>query len=133
MVVAEGTEQDLMGVSSERDATDNIRLEDTGIFLKEKIKSCSKQTRLEVNLKHVDSNSTIWSIPANPHDLAFCLILGTVRCTLGWPDGRTRWWGIGGIDLPIFSFSSAVSKRKQIDPKDETWIVVLMPTGQRET
>jgi 6-phosphofructokinase 1 len=130
IVVGEGAGQDLMGITGERDASGNIRLGDIGIFLKDQINAYFKKAGMEVTLKYIDPSYMIRSMPANPRDSAFCLLLGhnAVHAAMA---GRTNmlvgFWKSRFTHVPI---QLAVSKRKQIDPKGRFWSNVLSCTGQ---
>jgi 6-phosphofructokinase 1 len=130
IVVGEGAGQDLMERTSEKDASGNIKLEDIGVFLKEKIKGYFEKIDAEVNLKYIDPSYTIRSVPANPSDSAFCLVLGHDAVHAGMT-GRTNmlvgYWNQQFTHVPI---CMAVSKRKQIDPSGRLWSDVLSSTGQ---
>lgn len=130
VVVAEGAGQDLMTATDERDASGNIRFQDIGLFLKEKIKEYFNQAGFEINLKYIDPSYTIRSMPANPHDAVFCLLLGhnAVHAGLaGRTDMLVGYWNGEYTHVPI---PLAVSQRKRIDPKGRLWSSVLESTGQ---
>ncbi len=130
IVVGEGAGQDLMGETGERDASGNIRLGDVGVFLKDQINAYFKKAGMEVTLKYIDPSYMIRSMPANPRDSAFCLLLGhnAVHAAMA---GRTNmlvgFWKSRFTHVPI---QLAVSKRKQIDPEGRFWSNVLSCTGQ---
>jgi 6-phosphofructokinase 1 len=130
VVVGEGAGQDLMGVTSEMDASGNVRLGDIGIFLKDQINSHFKEAGTEVTLKYIDPSYTIRSMPANPRDSAFCLLLGHNAVHAGMA-GRTNmlvgFWKSQYTHVPI---RLAVSKPKRIDPEGRFWCNVLLCTGQ---
>jgi 6-phosphofructokinase 1 len=130
VVVAEGAGQDLMEHALERNASGNIRLGDIGVFLKDQITDHFKKSGMEVTLKYIDPSYMIRSMPANPPDSAFCLMLGHNAVHAGMA-GRTNmvagYWKGEFTHVPI---SAAVSKRKEIDPKDKLWTGVLSSTGQ---
>ena len=130
IVVAEGAGQDLMEKSCERDASGNIKYGDIGIFLRDAIKKYFKQTDIELTLKYIDPSYTIRSTPANPHDSAFCLLLGQSAVHAGMT-GRTNmvvsFWNHQFTHVPI---SLAVSQRKKIDPQGMLWNSVIASTGQ---
>lgn len=130
VVVAEGAGQDLMEDTLERDASGNIRLGDIGVFLKDQITNHFKKKGTEVTLKYIDPSYMIRSMPASPPDSAFCLMLGHNAVHAGMA-GRTNmvvgYWKGEFTHVPI---SAAVSKRKEIDPKDKLWTGVLSSTGQ---
>ena len=130
IVAGEGAGQDLMEARKERDASGNIRFGDIGIFITDQIKSYFKKAGIDVNLKYIDPSYTIRSMPANPKDSAFCLLLGhnAVHAAM---TGRTNMlvgnWKGEFTHVPI---ELAVSKRKQINPVGKFWNNVLSCTGQ---
>jgi 6-phosphofructokinase 1 len=130
VVVAEGAGQDLMKEMGERDASGNIRFGDIGLFLRDQIKAYLEKAGVELNLKYIDPSYTIRSMPANPHDSAFCLLLGHNAVHAGMA-GRTNMvvgnWKNEFTHVPI---PLAVSKRKKIDPAGWLWRNVLASTGQ---
>ena len=130
IVAAEGAGQDLMEKTNRQDASGNIKLEDIGIFLKEKIKEYLTGAGMQFSLKYIDPSYTIRSMPANPNDSVFCLLLGHNAVHAGLA-GRTNmvvgFWNDQFTHVPI---SMAVSERKQIDPKSRLWNNVLAATGQ---
>jgi 6-phosphofructokinase 1 len=130
IVVAEGAGQDLMEKTNERDASGNIRFGDIGLFLKEKIQGYFQEIGMEFSLKYIDPSYTIRSMPANPHDSVFCLLLGHNAVHAGMA-GRTNmvvgFWKDEFTHVPI---SLTASQRKRIDPKGRLWNNVLASTGQ---
>jgi 6-phosphofructokinase 1 len=130
IVVAEGAGQDLLASTGEHDASGNVKLVDIGIYLRDAIKEHFKSIGMEVNLKYIDPSYSIRSQPANPHDSAFCLLMGHNAVHAGMA-GRTGmivgYWNNLFTHLPI---SLAVSERKKIDPLGWMWNSVLASTGQ---
>ena len=130
VVVAEGAGHDLMEEMGERDASGNIRFGDIGVFLRDHIKAYFEKAGMELNLKYIDPSYTIRSMPANPHDSAFCLLLGHNAVHAGMA-GRTNMvvgnWKNQFTHVPI---PVAVSQRKKIDPTGWLWRNVLASTGQ---
>jgi len=130
ILAGEGAGQDLMEARQERDASGNIRFGDIGLFLMDQIKNYFNEAGIEVNLKYIDPSYTIRSMPANPKDSAFCLLLGhnAVHAAM---TGRTNMlvgnWKGAFTHVPI---ELAVSKRKQINPIGRFWSNVLSCTGQ---
>jgi 6-phosphofructokinase 1 len=130
VVAAEGAGQDLLEANAERDASGNIRLGDIGTFLRDQINDYFKKAEMEISVKYIDPSYTIRSMPANPHDSAFCLILGHNAVHAGMA-GRTGMvvgnWRAEFTHVPI---AAAVSQRKQIDPRGKLWTGVVSTTGQ---
>lgn len=130
VVVGEGAGQDLVGLNGEKDPSGNIRFGDVGIFLRDTIRSFFRESGTRVELKYIDPSYTIRSMPANPRDSSFCLLLGHNAVHAGMT-GRTNmlvgYWKREFTHLPI---ELAVSGRKRIDPDGRFWSTVLSCTGQ---
>jgi len=130
VVVAAGAGQDLMEKTAERDASGNIKYGDIGIFLRDAIKDYFKKAAAEINLKYIDPSYMIRSMPANPHDSAFCLLLGQSAVHAGM-SGRTNmvvsFWNHQFTHVPI---TLAVSQRKKIDASRMLGNSGLAVTGQ---
>ena len=130
IVVAEGAGQNLMEKSDEYDPSGNVKLQDIGSFLKNRIESYLKEKGINPTLKYIDPSYMIRSMPANPHDSVFCLLLGHNAVHAGMA-GKTNmvvgYWNDEYTHVPI---PLAVAKRKQIDPKGRLWSSVLASTGQ---
>ncbi len=130
IVVGEGAGQNLMQETGARDASGNVRFGDIGPFLKDQINGYFKKEGMEVNLKYIDPSYSIRSLPANPRDSAFCLLLGQHAVHAGM-SGRTNMvvanWKGEFTHVPI---RMAVSSRKKIDPNGRFWSTVLSCTGQ---
>jgi len=130
IVVGEGAGQDLMQGTGAKDASGNVKFNDIGLFLKDQINAYFKKEGMEVNLKYIDPSYTIRSLPANPRDSAFCLLLGRHAVHAGM-SGRTNMvvanWKGEFTHVPI---RMAVSSRKKIDPNGRFWSTVLSCTGQ---
>jgi len=130
IVAGEGAGQNLMQGTGARDASGNIKFSDIGLFLKDQINGYFKKEGMELNLKYIDPSYTIRSLPANPRDSAFCLLLGRNAVHAGM-SGRTGMvvanWKGEFTHVPIHL---AVSSRKKIDPSGRFWSTVLSCTGQ---
>ena len=130
IVVGEGAGQNLMQGTGAKDASGNVKFNDIGLFLKDQINGYFKKEGMEVNLKYIDPSYTIRSLPANPRDSAFCLLLGRHAVHAGM-SGRTGMvvanWKGEFTHVPI---RMAVSSRKKIDSNGRFWSTVLSCTGQ---
>jgi 6-phosphofructokinase 1 len=130
VVVAEGAGQDLMTETNKRDESGNVRLNDIGLFLRDEIMAYFEREGKGISLKYIDPSYMIRSMPANPHDSVFCLLLGHNAVHAGMA-GRTNLvtgsWNGEYTHVPI---PLAVSKRKQIDPDGRLWSSVVESTGQ---
>ena len=130
IVVAEGAGQDLLESTGQRDASGNVKFVDIGLYLRDAIKKHFKSKETEVNLKYIDPSYIIRSQPANPHDSAFCLLMGHSAVHAGMA-GRTEmivgYWNNLFTHVPI---ALSVSERKKMDPQGWIWNSVLASTGQ---
>ena len=130
-VVAEGAGQDLIARSGERDPSGNVKYGDIGVFLRDAIRDHFKRAGVEISLKYIDPSYIIRSVPAIPHDSAFCLLLGHSAVHAGM-SGRTNmvvgFWNHRFTHVPI---SLATSERKKIDPQGDLWSAVLARPGTR--
>jgi 6-phosphofructokinase 1 len=130
IVVAEGAGQDLVQGTGERDASGNVRFSDVGLYLKDQIVQRFKKSGTELNLKYIDPSYIIRSMPANPHDSAFCLMLGHNAVHAGMA-GKTNMvvgnWQRQFTHVPI---DLAVTARRKIEPDGRLWSNVVSCTGQ---
>lgn len=130
IVVAEGAGQDLLSSSGARDRSGNARYGDIGVFLRDAIREHFETIGMEINVKYIDPSYAIRSVPANPHDSAFCLVLAHNAVHAGMA-GRTGmvvgFWNHQVTHVPI---PLAVLERKKIDPEGALWSSVLASTGQ---
>ena len=130
IVVGEGAGQDLAEGTGERDASGNIRFGDIGLFLRDRIRAYFKEAGMHVDLKYIDPSYTIRSMPANPRDSAYCLLLGHNAVHAGMT-GRTNmlvgFWKGDYTHVPV---PLAASSRKKIDPDGRLWSNVISCTGQ---
>jgi 6-phosphofructokinase 1 len=134
IVAAEGAGQHLMTEAAAGvDASGNRRLNDIGLYLRERITSHFAAAGVELNLKYIDPSYAIRSVEANPFDSVYCLRLAqnAVHAALA---GRTamvvgRWRG-RFVHLPM---ALAVSHRNEVEPSGDLWLSELEATGQPRT
>jgi 6-phosphofructokinase 1 len=130
IVVAEGAGQDILEKTGERDPSGNIRFQDVGVFLRDRIHAYFKRKGTEIGLKYIDPSYTIRSVPADANDSAFCLLLGHNAVHAGMT-GRTNmvvgFWFNDFTHVPI---PMATSTRKKVDPDGWVWNSVITTTGQ---
>jgi 6-phosphofructokinase 1 len=134
VVVAEGAGQDLLqNTGGQRDASGNVRLQDIGPFLADRIKTHLQAIGLESTLKYIDPSYIIRSVPASPVDSVFCWRLAQNAVHAGMC-GKTKVvvarWHNHFVHVPI---RAAISHRNQVDPEGDLWLSVLEATGQGET
>jgi 6-phosphofructokinase 1 len=131
IVVAEGAGQHFFEEETlEKDASGNIKNEDIGLYLKNKISGEFKSQNFPFTIKYIDPSYIIRSAPANANDSKFCSLLAqnAVHAAMaGKTDFVIGHWNNFFTLLPI---PIAVCKRKKIDVKGELWWNVLETTGQ---
>jgi len=130
IVVAEGAGQELFEASGERDSSGNIKYGDIGTYLRDAIRDYFKQIGMEINLKYIDPSYMIRSQPANPHDSAFCLLMGHNAVHAGMAGRTDMIVGLWNDQFTHVPTQLAVSARKKIDPSGWIWSSVLASTGQ---
>ncbi len=131
IVVAEGAGQKFFDNEDNlRDASGNIRLNDIGPFLRDRIKDSFAEKSLPLNIKYIDPSYMIRSLPANANDSVFCGFLGRDAVHAGMA-GKTRLvighWNNHFVHLPM---EATAGKRKQVTPNGKLWTTVLESTGQ---
>lgn len=133
IVVAEGAGQDLMGGEvEERDASGNVKHQDIGVFLKDRITEYFAGLGFPMNLKYFDPSYFIRSVPANGDDSLMCngLARHAVHAALaGKTDVLIGLWNDVLIHVPI---PLAIAGKKRVSPEGELWMGVIEATGQPE-
>ena len=133
IVVAEGAGQELCTDSARGAATDpsgNVRLNDIGILLRDRISEHFRRRSLDVTLKYIDPSYHIRSVPASSNDSVFCwnmarhavhaAMAGNTEVLIG------RWHGrFVHVPMPL-----ATRFRKQVDVNGDLWMSVVESTGQ---
>lgn len=130
IVVAEGTGQDLLGSSNDRDASGNVKFQDIGLFMREKINQYFDAQEMEVNVKYFDPSYSVRSVPANTYDAVYCfsLAMAAVHAAMA---GKTEMiighWHNRFVHIPMLL---ATQKRQTVDPRGDLWLAVLESTNQ---
>jgi 6-phosphofructokinase 1 len=133
VVVAEGAGQELLASSSnERDASGNVKLQDIGLFLRDKIDAYFKAENVPVVMRYFDPSYIVRSSPANAEDSIICdlfaryavhaAMAGKTGLVIGFLHGKF-------IHVPI---ELLATRKKAMNPNDEGWRAVLAATGQPE-
>ena len=130
VVVAEGAGQKFFDASGQKDPSGNVKLQDIGMFLKDRILTCFETRDKAVSLKYIDPSYIIRSLPANSNDHVFCSFLGrnAVHAAMA---GKTRLlighWNNHFVHIPM---SASAGRRKKVNPNGRLWQSVLEATGQ---
>jgi len=72
VVAAEGAGQELLGASSDKDASGNVKLRDVGHFLRDAISAHFQARGVDMTLRYFDPSYQIRARPANPEDALLC-------------------------------------------------------------
>lgn len=131
VVVAEGAGQEFFTEQEAKtDASGNVRFQDIGVYLKERIDEDLSRDGIEHSVKYFDPSYMIRSVPAHGTDAIFCLHLAqnAVHAAMA---GRTSmvagYWHGQFTHVPI---SLATHKQRRIDPQAQLWQSVLQVTAQ---
>lgn len=134
LVVAEGAGQRLFeqdeSAHETKDASGNVRPQDIGIFLRDRISEYLRLVGIPFALKYIDPSYLIRSAPATPSDSLFAGILGQMAAHAAMA-GKTgmfvSYWNDQFTHVPI---AAVVSQTKKIDPNGHLWQSVVECTGQ---
>ncbi len=133
VVVAEGAGQHLFDQDPqqrERDPSGNLRLDDIGALLRDRIGEYFRLMDTPLNLKYIDPSYLIRSSAATPSDSLLAGIYGqmAVHAAMAGKTGMLvgNWHG-HFTHVPI---EAAVAGRKTIDPASNFWQSVIECTGQ---
>ena len=131
ILVAEGAGQHLFEREpGQRDSSGNIKRNDIGLLLKEKIASYFKKSDIPVSLKYIDPSYIIRSAQATANDSKFCHQLGQ-NVVHGAMAGKTGFVvGIWSDTFTYIPIKSTLGGRKKIDMESELWWSVMEATGQ---
>jgi len=133
IIVAEGAGQNLFARKKgpvRRDASGNIRLNDIGVLLKEKIEEYFRNRNMEINLKYIDPSYIIRSVAANASDSILCGVLAQYAVHAGMAGKTGMLVGLVNDTYVHLPFRAVAAQRKTIDPKGNIWMLVLESTGQ---
>ncbi len=130
IVIAEGVAQDLSNRENRRDASGNLILSDSGVWLKKEIAQYLDRQGIEHNIKYIDPSYIIRSVPASPEDALFCNMVGQYAVHAGM-SGRTAvvigQWNHYFGNIPI---RLVVRNRKLVNVNGTIWRSVQESTGQ---
>lgn len=131
IVVAEGAGQDLMSQQrTERDASGNLKLNDIGVFLKDRITAFFAEAGVPMGMKYFDPSYFIRSVPANSDDRLLCDALArhAVHAAMaGKTDVLIGLWHNQFLHVPI---GLAIASQRRLSPESDMWLGVLQATGQ---
>ena len=131
IVVAEGAGQHLFRQQeAARDASGNVKHQDIGIFLRDRIKTYFTERDIQVSIKYIDPSYVIRSVPANAWDriLTNQMARNAVHAAMaGRTDTLIGFWNNELIHVPL---RTATAAKKHLDLSSDLWVGVLSATGQ---
>ncbi len=132
IIVAEGAGQNLFARKGpvRRDASGNIRLNDIGVYLKDRIEEYFRKKKVEINLKYIDPSYIIRSVSANASDSILCGVLAQYAVHAGMAGKTGMLVGLVNDAYVHLPFRAVAAQRKNIDPRGNIWMLVLESTGQ---
>lgn len=131
IVVAEGAGQDLLGESCEaRDASGNVKLQDIGTHLRERIDGYFKAEKIPVTLRYIDPSYIIRSVAADAEDSILCDLFArhAVHAAMAGKTGLVI--GLVHDEFVHVPIEMLVKQKKRLDPESAAWHAVLASTGQ---
>jgi 6-phosphofructokinase 1 len=131
IAVAEGAGQELLGnTGNERDASGNVRLNDIGVFLRQKIEGYFNARKVPFVMRYFDPGYIIRSSPDNAEDTVLCdafarhaahaAMAGKTGVVIGFLHDRF-------VHVPI---ELLTAEQKRLDPDSPAWSAVLSATRQ---
>ncbi|MGR3177864.1 MAG: ATP-dependent 6-phosphofructokinase [Candidatus Anammoxibacter sp.] len=133
IVVAEGAGQKFFDQeNAEVDDSGNKKLEDIGIYLKQKLTEYFKNINMSATLKYIDPSYIIRSIPAIPGERVFCGLLAQNAVHAAMSGKTDMIIGIRNNMFVHVPIGTAIKERKHVNPKGSLWQCVISSTGQPE-
>ncbi|KAL7542294.1 hypothetical protein ACHAXR_013395 [Thalassiosira sp. AJA248-18] len=134
VVVAEGAGEELLGESTEVDASGNKKLPQIGEHMKNVINKYFKEQGEDATVKYIDPSYMIRSVPANATDTLYCMQLGqnAVHGTMAGYTGFSV--GLCNNKMCLLPIPELVATSpRQMNPKGRTWERILAVTRQPNT
>jgi 6-phosphofructokinase 1 len=131
IVLAEGAGQFLFeNDEKEKDASGNVKFNDIGLYIKEKISEEFNHKNFPHTIKYIDPSYIIRSAPANASDSKFCIQLAqnAVHAAMSGKTGFVV--GNWKNNFTLLPTTLAIKERNKINPEGELWYNVLEVTGQ---
>jgi 6-phosphofructokinase 1 len=131
IVAAEGAGQHLFSAErSECDASGNLKLNDIGVFLRDRISGHFKSIGMPVNMKYIDPSYMVRSVPANSDDALLCDQMARAAVHAAMAGKTDVLIGLEHNQLLHVPIATAVATKKRMSPESQLWTAVLEATGQ---
>lgn len=130
IVVAEGAGQEFFARQGNVDASGNRKLDDIGLFIKERILGYFDEKKLEINVKYIDPSYMIRSATAAPIDSMYCERLGNNAVHAAMAGKTSLIIGLVNNEFVHIPIEAATSRRKLVDPEGSLWRDAVEATQQ---
>ena len=130
IVVAEGAGQHLLEAEPIFDKSGNMKLQDIGLFLKEKISAHMQSRGIDASLKYFDPSYHIRSVPANCADSLLCDRLAARGVHAGMAGKTDLLIGMVNGQFVHVPLPTVIGQSKRVSPESDLWLGVLSTTGQ---
>jgi 6-phosphofructokinase 1 len=133
IVVAEGAGQHLAAdpdLHARRDASGNLRFDDIGVLLRDRIQDHFAQLGVQVSVKYIDPSYVIRSVPANTWDRILANQMGRSAAHAAMAGRTDTLIGLLHNELIHVPLPIAASRTRQLDLRSDLWMAVLSATGQ---
>lgn len=131
IAVAEGAGQHLFPESAKTfDASGNVKLNNIGIFLQEKILQEFKKYSIECTLKYIDPTYILRAQTTTANDSLFCANLGQSAVHAAMAGKTGAMIGHAHNEFTHIPLKALTLGKKCLDIKSPLWLSVLSSTGQ---
>jgi 6-phosphofructokinase 1 len=131
VVVAEGAGQHLFEQGDRaRDASGNVRYENVGLFLRDRILGRFAERSIPVSLKYLDPSYLIRSVPANAWDRILSDRMARTAVHAGMAGKTDVMIGFHHNTLIHIPIPTAIAERRRMEVSSDLWNAVLSTTGQ---
>jgi 6-phosphofructokinase 1 len=130
VIVAEGAGQEHINTTGEKDASGNVKFNDIGIFMRDKIGEYFKKKKIPHTLKYIDPSYQIRSAIAGAADSVYCERLGNNAAHAAMAGKTKMIIGLVNDKYVHIPIKLATKKRKSVDPTSSLWRDALDATGQ---
>ena len=130
IVVAEGAGQHLLEAEPIYDKSGNKKLQDIGLYLKEKISDYMQMRGIEAPMKYFDPSYHIRSVPANCADSLLCDRLAVRGVHAGMAGKTDLLIGLVNGQFVHVPLPTVIGQSKRVSPESDLWMGVLSTTGQ---
>ena len=130
VIVAEGVMQDQLVKEVKTDAGGNLKMEDVGMYLRDRILEYFQEIKMDVNLKYIDPSYIVRSSPASPEDSLYCERLGNAAAHAAMAGKTKVVIGLVNNEFVHLPMQAVISDRKRVDPEGSLWRDTLDATQQ---